>query len=316
MLDENSQLATPLDMLHARSVTSERIELQKKRDTPKRATHLYLGLTLAISAVVWTLIIWSGHLDMGFGVMIPTIMWCPALAALVTCRLLGRELRSLAWRWPSNRYIAAGYFVPLAYASLAYGAVWALRLGSWNSEFVSRVAEGFGLRGLPAWASLTLYIISMATGGMILNLSTTLGEEIGWRGFLVPELAKQMSFTRMSFFSGIVWAAWHAPLLLFADYNAGTNRWYSLCCSSVVVVSASLMLAWLRLKSDSVWPAAVFHASHNLFVPGIFDNLIRNTGSTLWYTTEFGAALAATSAVFALYFWTRRTEIRDPVLTA
>jgi membrane protease YdiL (CAAX protease family) len=79
----------------------------------------------------------------------------------------------------------------------------------------------------------------------------------------------------------------------------------------VVVVSASFMLAWLRLKSDSVWPAAVFHASHNLFVPGVFDSLIRNTGSTLWYTTEFGAALAITSAVFALYFCSRRTEIRD-----
>ena len=69
------------------------------------------------------------------------------------------------------------------------------------------------------------------------------------------------------------------------------------------------MLAWLRLKSDSVWPAAVFHASHNVFVPGIFDSLIRNTGSTLWYTTEFGAALTITSAVSALYFWTRRSEI-------
>ena len=41
-----------------------------------------------------------------------------------------------------------------------------------------------------------------------------------------------------------------------------------------MVVSASFMLAWLRLKSDSVWPAAVFHASHNVFVPGIFDSLI------------------------------------------
>jgi hypothetical protein len=49
----------------------------------------------------------------------------------------------------------------------------------------------------------------------------------------------------------------------------------------------------------------------DLFVPGVFDNLIRNTGSTLWYTTEFGAALAIVSAVFAMYFWTRRTEIRD-----
>jgi uncharacterized protein len=160
--------------------------------------------------------------------------------------------------------------VPLAYTSVAYGAVWALRLGSWNSEFVGEVAQSFGLRGLPAWGSLTLYVISMATGGTILNLSATLGEEIGWRGFLVPELAKQMSFTSVSLLSGIVWSAWHCPLLLFADYNTGTNRWYAFCCSTVVAVSASFILAWLRLKSDSVWPAALFHASHNLFVPGRF----------------------------------------------
>jgi hypothetical protein len=71
------------------------------------------------------------------------------------------------------------------------------------------------------------------------------------------------------------------------------------------------MLAWLRLKSDSLWPAALFHASHNLFVPIIFDNLIRNTGRTLWYTTVFGAALAVATTLFALYFWMRRNEIQQ-----
>jgi CAAX protease family protein len=283
------------------------------RDTPKKATYLYLQLTLVFSAVVWALIIWSGHLDMGFGLVIPAMMWCPTLAVLVTCRLLGREFRSLAWHWPANKYIAAGYFVPLAYTSLAYGAVWAWRLAGWNSEFVGMVAQGLGLTGLPSWASFGLCIIFMATGGVLQNLAMTLGEEIGWRGFLVPELAKQMSFTKASLLSGLVWAAWHSPLLLFADYNAGTNRWYELVCSTITCVSVSFILAWLRLKSDSLWPAAVFHASHNLFVPIIFDNLTRDTGATLWYTTVFGAALATTSAVFALYFWTRRTEIEAPV---
>jgi uncharacterized protein len=280
------------------------------RDTPKNATGLYLLLTLAFSAVVWTLIIWSGHLNMGFGLVIPAMMWCPALAALMTCRLLRRDFRSLGWRWP-KRYIAASYLVPIAYTSVAYGAVWALRLAGWNSDFVSLLAQNLGLTGLPAWASFTLCIIFMATGGVIQNLSMTLGEEIGWRGLLVPELAKQMSFTKASLVSGFVWAIWHSPLLLFADYNAGTNRWYALSCSTVTCVSLSFMLAWLRLKSDSLWPAALFHASHNLFVPIIFDNLVRNTGQTLWYTTVFGAALATASALFALYFWTRRTEIQQ-----
>jgi membrane protease YdiL (CAAX protease family) len=281
---------------------------------PKDAIALYLWLTLAFSAVAWTLITWSGHLNMGFGMLIPALMWCPALAVVVTCRLLGRDLRSLAWRWPNSRYIAAAYFVPLAYTSVAYGVVWASRRAGWNSAFVNLVAQDFGLQGFPAAGSLILYVVFMATGGVIQNLSMTLGEEIGWRGFLVPELAKQMSFTKTSFLSGFVWAAWHCPLVLCTDYTAGTNRWYALACSTVMCVSLSFILAWLRLKSDSLWPPALLHASHNLFVPGIFDRLVRNTGQTFWYTTVFGAALAATTTVFALYLWMRRSEIENPAM--
>lgn len=286
--------------------------LKTMHDTSKSAIFLYLRLTFAFSAVVWILIIWSGHVYMAFGLAIPILMWCPALATLVSCRLLHRPLRSLAWSWPDNKFIAAAYLVPLAYSSVAYGAVWAWRLGGWNSEFVSLVAQVFGLRGLPEWGSLALWVMFMATGGLILNVATALGEEIGWRGFLVPELAKQMSFTKVSLLSGIIWTAWHMPLLFFADYNAGTNRWYDVGCFTISVVSLSVILTWLRLKSNSLWTASLLHASHNLFVPGVFDNVVRNTGSTLWYTTVFGAALAVTSALFAIYFWMRRSEVQLP----
>jgi uncharacterized protein len=248
---------------------------------------------------------------MAFGTMIVAVMWCPALAAVVTCRILGRSVRSLAWRWPDTRYIAAAYFIPLAYAAVAYGAIWAFGLGGWNSSNTTFVVERFGLRGMPSWAVFLLWLFFTATATMISRISTALGEEIGWRGFLVPELAKQMSFTKLSLLSGIIWAAWHSPLLLFADYNAGTNRWYAMGCFTIMVVSSGLIFAWLRLKSGSLWPAAIAHASHNLFIQTIFDNLMRDTGKTLWYTTEFGAALALTSLIFAIYFWTRRAEVEQ-----
>ncbi len=279
------------------------------RGTSSNPISVYLRLTLVCSAAVWALIIWSGHLNMGYGLLIPVIMWCPAFAAFLTCRLFGRRISSLGWRWPSSRPLAAAYFVPLAYTTIAYGAVWALHLGGWNSEFVGFVAEGLGLGRLPTWASFTLAIFCIATGGVIQSVSLTLGEEIGWRGLLVPELAKRMSYTKTSLLSGFIWAVWHSPLLLFADYNVGTNRWYALSCFSFMCISMSFILAWLRLKSDSLWPAALFHASHNVFLPVVFDNLTRNTGQTLLFTTVFGAAPACASALFAVYFWTRRDEI-------
>ncbi len=303
------------ECLHAINAKPERVRLCRKlRNSLQRTTCLYLLLTITFSAVVWTLIIRSGHVAMGFGLMIPAIMWCPGLAALLTYRLLGRDIRSLAWRWPSSRYVLLAYLLPLAYAPLAYGLVWACGLAGWNHDFVMLVAQDVGIRGLPSWGSLLIYLISMATGGGILNLSTALGEEVGWRGLLVPELAKQMTFTKVSIVSGTIWAAWHVPLLLFTDYDPGTNRWYAFACCSITVISISFALTWLRLKSESIWPPAVLHASHNLFVPGIFDHLVRNTGSTLWYTSQFGGSLALVSVLVAIYFWKHGKELRPSAM--
>jgi membrane protease YdiL (CAAX protease family) len=281
------------------------------QDTPRRATCLYLLFTLLFSSVIWSFIIWSGHLGMAFGLMITAIMWCPALAAFATCRALGRSIRSLAWRWPETRYIAIAYGLPIAYAGVAYGAVWIFRLGGWNGEVVDLVARRFGLPGVSSSIVFGLWLVFTATAQVITYLATSLGEEIGWRGFLVPELAKQMSYTKLSLLSGLIWAAWHSPLLLFADYNAGTNRWYAMSCFTVMIVATSFLFAWLRLRSGSLWPAVVLHASHNVFIQIVFDNLMRDTGKTRWYTTEFGAALAITASVFAVYLWTRRGEIEQ-----
>ncbi len=105
--------------------------------------------------------------------------------------------------------------MPLAYATVAYGGVWALRLGGWNQDLPALVTQRFGLPGLPVWAVFCLWLLLTATTGLIRGLSTALGEEIGWRGFLVPELAKMMSFTKVSVLSGIIWTAWVATHLGF-----------------------------------------------------------------------------------------------------
>jgi membrane protease YdiL (CAAX protease family) len=271
----------------------------------KKPTYLFLLLVLAVSSIFYVPIVRSGHLT---SLTVLGLMWSPATAALITCSLTGRGLRAIAWRLPKGRYIAFGFFVPIAYAAVAYGAVWALGLGGWNSEYLRGITQQ---RGLPAWTALPFLIAVQIGVGMTFGLFAALGEEIGWRGFLVPELAKQMSFAKLCLLSGIIWAAWHSPLLLFANYNAGTNRWYALACFTLMVVSISFVFAWVRLKSGSVWPAAVLHASHNLFIQGVFDRVMRDTGRTRWYTTEFGIAVALSAAAFALYFWTRRAELTE-----
>ena len=101
------------------------------------------------------------------------------------------------------------------------------------------------------------------------------------------------------------------PLIIFADYNGGTPTWYSIACFAVMVVGISFPLAWLRLRSGSVWPAAIFHASHNLFIQGFFDTVTVDTGVTKYLLSEFGAVLALAAAITGVIFW--RMDRRHPV---
>lgn len=81
---------------------------------------------------------------------------------------------------------------------------------------------------------------------------------------------------------------------------------YAILCFAVMVVSLGFPLAWLRLRSGSVWPCALLHASHNLFIQAFLDRVTVDTGITHWLTTEFGAALAIS---VAWIFWRRRSAV-------
>ncbi|HSY26752.1 MAG TPA: CPBP family intramembrane glutamic endopeptidase, partial [Burkholderiaceae bacterium] len=88
-----------------------------------------------------------------------------------------------------------------------------------------------------------------------------------------------------------------------------TPAWYAMSCFTIMVVAQSYIFAWLRLRSQSLWPAAFLHGSHNMFVQLIFTPLTVDTGNTKYVIDEFGAGLAIASTIVAVYFWRRREEL-------
>ncbi|MGA2234665.1 MAG: type II CAAX endopeptidase family protein [Terriglobales bacterium] len=274
---------------------------------------IYLLLTFAFSSVFYFLILTAHRLGAAGGLYVVGIMWCPAVAAVVTLKVNGRKLTELGWKWPQARYATMSWFIPLLYTTIAYAIVWASGLGGFpNHEFVQYLVPRMGLRTSPV-VSTVVYIVLTASFGLIGNLGTALGEEIGWRGFLVPELFKTMGFSSTALISGLVWACWHYPILIWGDYNSGTPTWYGLTCFTVLVVAISFVFAWMRLKSGSLWAGALLHASHNLYIQDIFTPLTRDTGKTAWFIDEFGAILPIVAIGFAIYFWRRRNELETEV---
>ena len=98
---------------------------------------------------------------------------------------------------------------------------------------------------------------------VIFTLTLSLGEELGWRGYLLPRLLS-VGRTRALVLVGLVWAAWHLPLIFLTPlYHPDGNRWLVLPLFVGTIVAGSFVFGYLRLWTDSVWPAAIAHSAHN-----------------------------------------------------
>jgi len=176
----------------------------------RRAVRVFLLFTFGLSSIFYYLIIKSGRLGGGGGAYVAGLMWCPGVAALLTCRYLGRDIGTLGWNWGRTRYQVICYLIPLAYATATYAVVWLTGLGGvYRKDFVDGVTQSFGLGPIPPWASIALYFFFTGTVSVVVDCATVLGEEIGWRGFLAPQLAKRNSFGATAVISGFIWAPQH-----------------------------------------------------------------------------------------------------------
>jgi membrane protease YdiL (CAAX protease family) len=273
------------------------------RATPRLKQELatYLLLTFGLSSIFYYILGSAHSLSLNGGIYVLMLMWCPGTSALLTRLIFQKNVRGEGWAWGNSKYELLAYALPILYAVVAYGAVWLAGLGRPD---ISHFGHG-GKHPTPLLSSAVQFVLL----GTVYSTLSALGEELGWRGFLVPKLAEGWSFTTTALVSGIIWASWHVPLIIAADYNGGTGAPYSIACFAVMVIGISFPLAWIRLRSKSVWPAALLHASHNLYIQGFFDTVTVDTGHTKYWIGEFGAALAITAAITGFIFWKLRGRL-------
>jgi membrane protease YdiL (CAAX protease family) len=242
-------------------------------------------------------------------------MLAVGIATILTCLIRKRNLAELGWAWGSWKYQWMSYALPLVISFVAYLIIWVVGFGGWyNSEFVFQQMQDYNLGGWNDASVIALHFLLTATYSFILLLPSVLGEELGWRGFLVPELAKFMSFTKVALISGLIWSMWHWPLIFMGLYgNDITPLTYQLFFFTLIIVSNAVIMTYLRLKTNSLWTAVIFHMSFNVFLQKIFAPLTIENENSAWYIGEFGAVPALVALVFAFFFWRKgKTEFDDP----
>jgi uncharacterized protein len=205
-------------------------------------------------------------------------MVTPALAAVLVVRFIERPAsmaRALGLR-PLGRpsrligFLALGLVLPIALilAALVVGTamgVYHPDLVEFSAfrELVTAQLAAAGVDTLPLPIG-TLVAIQCAAvfGGAFFNMIPALGEEIGWRGWLLPRLMPLGPVVAIVV-SGVIWGLWHAPLVLLGyNYPDAPGGLGVLAMMGMCTVVGGVF-GWLRLRSGSVWPAALAHGSFN-----------------------------------------------------
>jgi membrane protease YdiL (CAAX protease family) len=244
------------------------------------------------------------------------LSFSPAVSAIVTKLIYQRNVRGLGWIWGKTRYQLISLVLPFGIGLVSFGLVWLLGFGGFSSdafiaEAQSGIAESLGLNITSVVVMYLILILLNGTVGLLLPGIFAFGEELGWRGFLVPELNKHVSFTQTGLISGVIWTAFHFPLLIgLVAPRLGISAWPLLISSMIGGVGLSIIIAWLRLKSGSVWTAVIFHAALNAHNQGFFQNMTTETSSLTHYISgEYGLMFALVSAVVAYFFWRKRDSL-------
>jgi uncharacterized protein len=202
------------------------------------------------------------------------LMWVPAAASLVSRLVLHEGVADVSFRFGGRvgaRMLGLALVYPLVVGGIAYGVAWSTGLAVWSSPVLSRI---------PIDSALLRFLARLVLNGSIgtvVGMAFAFGEELGWRGYMLTRLI-DARLPRPVLLSGVLWGLWHAPLILTGQYAAGPYPALSVVVFGVDILAAAYLFAYVRLRSGSVWPAVLAHASWNAIIQGVFDRSTANPG--------------------------------------
>ena len=242
------------------------------------ATISFIGIALGLAWLI-ALPLWGdgGLSSPLFGVLVPVMMFTPTIAAVIVMLVFrpvakGQRLRFLGiWPLrPAKRVVWMTVIAWLAPFFLIAASVLVAALCGWvqlDLVYFSGFAETLAATvpagtpvppvGLVIVSQLALIPFAAAT----VNAFVAFGEELGWRGFLVPALRPLGTWPAL-LISGAIWGVWHAPIILLG-YNFNRYDITGVLLMTAGCIVWGVLLGWLRLRSASVWPAVFAHGMMN-----------------------------------------------------
>lgn len=106
-------------------------------------------------------------------------------------------------------------------------------------------------------------------------ISGSLGEELGWRGFVLNELQKKYSPIKSAIIVGVIWGVWHAPLWFLSGYS-GLQLVQYIICFMIYIVAGSIVITTFYNWNHNLFIPIIIHQLFNYFITIQTGNLLNN----------------------------------------
>jgi membrane protease YdiL (CAAX protease family) len=275
--------------------------IYRKKPAGRARWFYYYFLLLTLIYALGTLVILLSPAQSTIALLaaIPQILAFLGLLILVVLRFAaGREAMSRVWlAWGSWRY----------YLLFGLGFVAYYALQAALNAFTGLGGASLAPPAAPPGLSPNVFLIAAGLQSVllapILAIVIALGEEYGWRGYLQSELLK-MGRVRGVLLLGVIWGAWHWPIILMG-YNYPGYPLLGLLLMALYTTGLAVVLGYAVLRSGSVLLAAYLHALNNQVVNFIVFLGFKPFNSA--FSFDIGIYGIATLVIVALLI------LRDPI---
>jgi len=227
--------------------------------------------------------------------VIAAMMFVPALGVLLS----GAGLKDMGWKpqiRKNVRAILTAWFAPVvltAVGAILYFLIFPKHFDISGACFEAvggaEALEQMSAQGISYPMYVLISVICAVTYAPLVNMITALGEEIGWRGFLYPQLKKRFGRRKGLLLGGVIWGAWHWPLIWLIGYEygaaAGNPVGYfgfpvsGMLLFCVITIGLGILHDRLYEKSGSIWVPALFHGAFNAAAGLPLSVCLANTGT-------------------------------------
>jgi len=236
------------------------------------------------------------HVNMQLGQLtVAVMMFVPTLGVLLS----GAGLKGMGWnpRIRKNiRSILTAWFAPVLLTIVGAGLYFLVfpkhfdLSGGYVSALVGKEAmEQMNAQGVSYGRYVLISSIAAVTYAPLMNTVVALGEEIGWRGFLYPQLKAGFGRRKGWLLGGVIWGAWHWPLIWLIGYEygaaTGNGAGYAgfpvtgMLLFCVTTAAWGILHDWLYEKSGSIWVPSLLHGAINAAAALPLTVCLTDTGS-------------------------------------